>query len=163
MLEILADLLNTIVLIFAVSSMLSVGFSYTIREIIEPLRNAVSVIKALIANFVMVPLLGYLIIQVLPLDRPLQVGLILLATAAGTPFLIKLTIAAGRDAAISTALLVLLLPVTIIFMPIVVPLAIPEVSVSAMAIATPLFLTMLLPLAFGFFIKATVSHWAIRL
>jgi predicted Na+-dependent transporter len=163
MLEILSGLLNIVVLVFAVSSMLSVGFSYTIREIIEPLRNLRGVIKALLANFVLVPLLGYLIIQILPLDRPLEVGLILIACAAGAPFLIKLTIVAGRDVALSTSLLVLLLPLTIIYMPIVVPILIPEISIKAMAIAMPLVMTMLLPLAIGFIIRAYFLLWTARL
>jgi BASS family bile acid:Na+ symporter len=163
MLEILSGLLNIVVLVFAVSSMLSVGFSHTIREIMKPFRNIREVMKALLANFVLVPLLGYLIINILPLDRPFEVGLILVACAAGAPFLIKLTIVAGRDVALSTSLLVLLLPVTIIYLPLVVPIAIPEVTISAMAIATPLVVTMLLPLAIGFLIKAYFSTWATRL
>jgi predicted Na+-dependent transporter len=162
MLELLSGLLNVVVLFFAVSSMLSVGFSHTIREIIEPFRNLPAVSKALLANFVLVPLLGYLITLILPLDRPLQIGLILIACAAGAPFLIKLTIAAGRNVALSTSLLVLLLPLTIIYIPIVVPIAIPEVTVSPMAIAMPLVLTMLIPLAIGFLIKAYFHLWAAR-
>lgn len=163
MLETLSGLLNYIVLVFAVSSMLLVGSSYTIHEILQPLKNLLEVGKAILANFLFTPLLGYLIIQVIPMDKPLQVGILLIACAAGAPFLIKLTIAAGRDASISTSLLVLLLPVTIIYLPVVLPLVIPEISISAMAIAVPLVATMLLPLAIGFLVKAYLPHWAIRL
>jgi BASS family bile acid:Na+ symporter len=162
MLELLSGVLNVVVLVFAVSSMLSVGFSHTIGEIIEPLKNFPAVCKALLANFVLVPLLGYIIILILPLDRPLQIGLILIACAAGAPFLIKLTIAAGRNVALSTSLLVLLLPLTIIYIPIVVPIGIPEVTISAITIAMPLVITMLVPLAIGFLIKAYFHIWAAR-
>lgn len=163
MIEILSGLLNVVILIFAVSSMLSVGFSHTMREIIVPLRNIREVLKALFANFVLVPLLGYLILKILSLERPHGIGLILIACAAGAPFLIKLTIAAGRNVAVSTSLLVLLLPVTIVYIPIVLPYVIPELKVSAMTIATPLILTMLLPLAFGFLFNAYMSQLAARL
>ena len=58
MTDILASLVDFATVVFAVSSMLSVGFSYTVRQIIGPLRNARLVIGALVANFVLVPLLA---------------------------------------------------------------------------------------------------------
>ena len=122
MAELLGSLLNIATLAFAVSSMLSVGFSYTVRELIEPLRNARLLIGALVANFVLVPLLAYVITQFLSLSEAREIGLFLVATAAGAPFLIKLTQAADGDLALAAGLLVLLLVVTIAYMPIVVPL-----------------------------------------
>jgi BASS family bile acid:Na+ symporter len=74
--------------------MLSVGFSYTLRELLEPLRNTRLLIGALVANFVLVPLLAYVITQFLSLGEGREIGLFLVATAAGAPFLIKLTQAA---------------------------------------------------------------------
>ncbi len=159
MLETLSNLLNIIVLFFAASSMLSVGFSYSIHEIIAPLRNVPEVAKALIANFVLVPILGYLLIHIFQMERPIEIGLILIACAAGAPFLIKLTIAAGTDVALSTSLLALLLPLTIVYMPLVVPIEVPEAKINSMAIATPLVLTMLVPLAIGFLLHAYFPKW----
>ena len=52
--ELLSILLNISTLVFAVTSMLSVGFSYTLRQIIDPLRNLRGVLLALLANFVLV-------------------------------------------------------------------------------------------------------------
>src|SRR3712207_4883765 len=113
MTEFLSSLLNIATLVFAVSSMLSVGFSYTLRELIEPLRNARLVIGALVANFVLVPLLAYAITGFLSLGEGHEIGLLLVATAAGAPFLIKLTQAANGDLALASGLLVLLLVITI--------------------------------------------------
>lgn len=163
MTELLPGLLDIAVLVFAVSSMLSVGCGYTLSQIAGPLRQPRRVVRALVANFVLVPLLAIAILQFLPLGRPLAVGLFLVATAAGAPFLIKLTKAAEADVALSTALLVLLLPATIIYMPIVVPLALPEAAVSVPGIAKPLVLTMLLPLALGLVIRAYAERLALRL
>ena len=81
-------------------------------------------------------------------------GLMLVATAAGAPFLIKLTQRAEGDLAYAAGLLVLLLVITIIYMPVVVPLIAPEAAVSAMSIATPLVLTTLLPLGVGLLVDA---------
>ena len=56
----------------------------------QPLKNARLVILALLANFVLVPLLAFAITKVIPLDESLQIGVILLGTAAGAPFIPKL-------------------------------------------------------------------------
>jgi len=160
MAELLLSLLDVAVLVFSVTSMLSVGFSYTLREIVDPLRDLRGVFLTLIANFILVPLLAYAVVRLLPLDQAAQIGLMLVATAAGAPFLIKLTQLANGDAAFGAGVLVLLLVGTIIYMPIVVPLVAPEATVSATSIAMPLILTMLLPLAAGLFIDAYFERLA---
>lgn len=58
MAEALSSLLNIAVLVFSVTSMLSVGFSYTLREIVEPLRDVRGVVLALAGNFVLAPRAG---------------------------------------------------------------------------------------------------------
>ena len=163
MTDFLSSLLDIATLVFAVCSMLSVGFSYTVRELSEPLRNARLVIGALVANFVLVPLLAYAITGFLSLGEGREIGLLLVATAAGAPFVIKLTQVANGDLALASGLLVLLVVVTIGYMPIVVPLIAPGAEVSAISIAMPLVLTMLLPLVIGLFIDAKFESWADRL
>jgi BASS family bile acid:Na+ symporter len=163
MADLLSPLLNIATLTFAVSSMLSVGFSYTVRELIEPLRNTRLVIGALIANFVLVPLLAYTITTFMSLGEAREIGLLLVAVAAGAPFVIKLTQAADGDLALAAGLLVLLVVLTIGYMPIVVPLIAPEAEVSTLSIATPLVLTMLVPLGIGLFVDARFEDLADRL
>ena len=154
MVEVLPTLLKLTVLIFSVTSMLSVGFSYTLREITEPLREIRRVFLALAANFVLIPVLAYVVSRLLSLEPAVMIGLLLAATAAGAPFLTTLTKIAEGDLAFAAGLLVLLLVVTIFYMPIVVPLIAPAAMVSALAIATPLVLTMLLPLGLGLLIDS---------
>ena len=163
MAEILSVILTVAVPAFSVTSMLSVGFGHVVQEIIEPFSSPRSVIVPLLANFVLVPLLRMAVIWLLPLDRPLENGLLLVSTAAGAPFLVKLTEFAEHDVALSAALLLLLLPATVIYLPIVVPMALPEAEVSAGAIALPLVLTMLLPLGAGLLVRTHSARWAMRL
>jgi BASS family bile acid:Na+ symporter len=61
--------------------------------------------------------------------------LILLVTAAGAPFLPKLTEVAKGNVAFSVGLMVLLMVVTIIYLPIMLPLLLDEVEVSPWDIA----------------------------
>lgn len=160
MAELLPRLLNIAVLVFSVSSMLAVGFSYTLREIIDPLRDLRGVLLTLAANFVLVPLLASIVAHLLSLDQAARIGLMLVATAAGAAFLIKLTQLANGDTAFGSGVLVLLLVGTILYMPIVVPIVVPDAAVNATAIAVPLILTMLLPLAAGLFVDATFERVA---
>ena len=167
----LAQTASVAVLVFAVSSMLSVGLSYSLRSIIAPLAEARAVFRVLVANFVLVPLLAVGIERVIPIDPPLALGLFLVAGAAGAPFLIKLAKAARSDLALSAALLVLLVPATVVFLPFYVPLAMAHPSMrgltyvrgSTMALGVPLLSTMILPVVVGLIVKALAPRWAARL
>ncbi len=76
MTDLLLRLLDGATLVFAVSSMLAVGFSYTVRELIEPLRNPRLVLGTLVANYVLVPLLAYAITRFLSLGEAREIGLL---------------------------------------------------------------------------------------
>lgn len=153
MADVLATISNTAVQIFAIASMASVGLRYSVGEIIAPLRRLWPVVVALAANFVAVPMLAVGILQLIELDTAYAIGLVLAATAAGAPMIIQLTQLSGGNVPFSAGLLVLLVIVSIGYMPLVVPLLAPGSEISAWAIAAPLVLTMLLPLAAGLLVK----------
>jgi BASS family bile acid:Na+ symporter len=158
--EVLQVIMNLSVLVFVITSMLAMGLSLTVKQIIQPLRNTRLVVLALVANFILVPILAYLIVLVIPLDQGLATGLILLATAAGAPFLPKLAQAAKGNMAFGVGLMVLLMVVTIIYMPLVMPLLLPGVEVNPLEIARSLVILMLIPLAIGLFVKARYGSTA---
>ena len=147
---------------FVVTSMLDMGMSLTMPQIIEPLKNVRLVLLALLANFVLVPLLAYLILLLIPLEESLQIGLIVLSVAAGAPFLPKLVEVAKGDTAFGVGLMVLLMVVTIIYMPIVLPLLLPDVEVNPWDIAKSLVVLMLIPMAIGLFIRSSMPDTADR-
>src|SRR5690242_6627755 len=147
MTEIMRTISSTSVLVFAVASMISAGLSFTVRDIVGPLREPNRVIRAVVANFVLVPLLAAGLARVLALGPAEATGLVLLGAAAGAPFVIKLIAIAAGDLALGTSLLVLLVPLTVLAMPIIVPLLAPQVATSPAAIAPPIALTLILPLA----------------
>lgn len=150
-------------LLFVVTSMLAMGLSLTVSQIMQPLKNARLVILALLANFVLVPLLAYAIIKIIPLEQSLQIGLIVLSTAAGAPFLPKLVQGAKGNIAFGVGLMVLLMVVTVVYIPVVLPLLLPGVEVNPWDIASSLIVTMLIPLALGLLMKShspeAAEHW----
>lgn len=146
-------LANLGVLTFVVSSMLAMGLGLTVTQILGSLRNGSLVLRVLVANFVLVPVIAVLIQLVVPLDRPLGIGLILLATAAGAPFLPKLAQAAKGSEALGVGLMVLMMVVTVVYVPLVLPLLLPGVEVNPLEIARSLVLLMLVPLGVGLVLK----------
>ena len=163
----LMDLLNkattAAMLSFVVSSMLAMGAGLTIRQIIEPLRNARLVAFALLGNFVLMPLGAFALAKLLRLQEPFGIGLLLLGCAAGAPFLPKLAELAKGNLPFAVGAMVLLMVATVAYAPIVLPLLLPVVSVNPAKIAQSLVLLMLLPLGIGLFVKARYDALAARM
>ncbi len=159
-----ADILTLVakvsILVFVIGSMLGLGLGLTMPQIVEPLRNLRRVALALVANFVLVPFLTWLILKGMPLDTGTKLGLVLLATAAGAPFLPKLAEIARGDVAFSVGLMLLLMVASILYLPLVLPLMLEGVEVDAAGIARTLVLMMLLPLVAGLMVRARMESLA---
>jgi len=150
----LQTLQNLFTLTFVVTSMASMGLSLTVAQILQPLRNVRLVSLALVANFIVVPAVGFALSEIIPLDQDVRIGLLLVATAAGAPFLPKLALIAKAGVAFAVGLMTMLMLVTIVYLPLVLPLLLPGVKVGAGAIALSLIVTMLVPLLIGLVVKA---------
>jgi len=162
----LMDLLNkvatTALLGFVVSSMMTMGLGFTVRQIIDALRDVRLVLLALLANFVAMPLGALALDKMLRLDEPLGVGLLLLGAAAGAPFLPKLTELAKGNLPFAVGIMVLLAVGTVGYLPLVLPLLLPGINVDSKKIAGWLFLLTLLPLAGGLALRAWYGEAAAR-
>jgi len=161
--ELLSKAVPITMLAFVVSSMLAVGLSLTIQQIVAPLRNKRLIFLALFANFVLMPLGALAIARLLRLDQPLGIALLLLGAAAGAPFLPKLAGIANGNLAFAVGLMVLLMVLTVAYMPLVLPLLLEGVSVDPMKIARSLVLLMLLPLGVGLAVNARFGSIAERM
>lgn len=149
-------------LVFVLSSMVAMGLGLTIQQITGPLRNVRVVVLALVANFVLMPLVAIVLARVLRLDEPLGVGLLLLGAAAGAPFLPKLAQIAKGNLAFAVGLMVMLMVITVAYLPLVLPVLLPGVSVNPAKIARSLVLLMLLPLAGALWVNASFPAVATR-
>jgi bile acid:Na+ symporter, BASS family len=138
------------------------GLNLTVGQIITPLRNVRLVTLSLLVNFVLMPLAAVGLATLLRLDEPLSVGLLLLGSAAGAPFLPKLAQIARGNLAFAVGLMVLLMVITVGYLPLVLPLLLPGVSVNPAKIARSLFLLMLLPLAGALAVRAQFPDIAAR-
>src|SRR5262245_13452144 len=160
--DILQRAVPVAMLVFVLSSMLAIGLGLTVAQIVAPLRNGRLVAMSLVANFVLMPVVAVALAKLLRLHEPLGVGLLLLGAAAGAPFLPKLAQIARGNLAFAVGLMVLLMVITVGYLPLVLPVLLPGVSVNPAQIARSLFLLMLLPLGVALTVKAKFPAAAAR-
>ena len=153
---------NLSILIFVIASMLALGLSLTVKQIVDPLRNLRVLAVLLIGNFLLVPGLAFLLLRFIPLEPGFDIGIILLATAAGAPFLPKLVELAKGTIALSVGAMILLMVVTIVYLPLVLPVLLPGTAVNPLEVALPLVLFMLTPLGIGLLTAARFPDVARR-
>jgi BASS family bile acid:Na+ symporter len=108
------------------------------------------------------PLAALLIARAFRLEQPLGIALLLLGGAAGAPFLPRLAGAARGNLAFAVGLMVLLMVLTVGYLPLVLPLLLEGVSVDPWAIARSLIVLMLVPLIIGLAVRARAAGVAGR-
>jgi BASS family bile acid:Na+ symporter len=169
-LEFLQGLAGFAVPIFVIATMLNVGLTQKLSAIVAYWQEWPFVLKMLLANFVLAPLVMILATNVLTFDPALEAGLLIFALCAGAPFLIKLTQASEHDMALGAATMLLLMVGTVVYAPLVLPLVLEGVSVDAWAVARSLFLQLLLPIAAGMLLAhflgrlaKTIQPWVAQL
>ena len=160
MTETLSTLANVSVLIFVLTSMFGLGLGLTLKQAIAPMKNTSLMLKALLVNFILTPLLAFVLVRVTGLDDQFAIGLFILSVSAGAPMLAKYAQMAKGDLAYTVGLMVMLMVVTIIYAPLVLPLLMPGVHVDVLGMIKSLVLTMLVPLAAGLFVKARYESLA---
>lgn len=170
MFEFFVSLSQITVPIFVISTMLNVGLTQKVSDILEYLQRWHFFVRMLIANFILAPLLMYVILYHSPFEPPVKAGLLLFSMCAGAPFLIKLTQTAKHELALGATTMMLLMVITVIFVPVVLPLILSGITVDAWEIARSLILQMLLPIVVGMLaaqflpsLSARVQPWVARL
>src|SRR4051812_31656112 len=149
MFEFFVSLSRIFVPIFVIFTMLNVGLTQKLSDILEYLQKWHFFVRMLIANFILAPFLMFIILYHTSFDPPLKAGLLLFSLCAGAPFLIKLTQTAKHDLALGATTMMLLMVATVIFVPLVLPLIVSGITIDAWAIARSLLLQMLVPIAVG--------------
>jgi BASS family bile acid:Na+ symporter len=80
-------------LIMIVSTMLGAGLQIDRQRLVETLRQYGLLGKALLANFVLVPLVAIVLVKLIHVDTGFAIGIVLMSMAPGVPFLAN---SAGR-------------------------------------------------------------------
>ncbi len=163
MFDFLRSAIQVIAPVFVIATMLNVGLTQRPAEIARHLKNWPFVIKMLLANFVFAPLLMIVALHFAPFDPALKAGLLIFSLGAGAPLLIKLTQTAQHEVALGAAVMMLLTVVTVIYMPIVLPLVLSGLSVDGIAVGKSLLLQLLLPIGVGMLLAQFIPSVAKKL
>ena len=127
--ETLLVLTQVAMLVFVVGSMAAMGLGLTVARIAQPLRDVRLVLALLVVNFVVVPAAAIAAARLLPMEEAAATAVVLIGCVAGAPFLPKLAQLSKSNIATAVGIMVMLMLVTIVFAPIVVPLAVPGATV----------------------------------
>ncbi len=138
-----------LVLIFTVSNLAAMGIQVKMPDVIGALKNKKAIALIFIWGWILGPVLGYLIIWILPLAEPYVVVILLCSLAPTAPFLQQMVGKARGDMPFAGALVPLVAVGTVVFMPLLAPMMIKGVTISTWSLARPLLLTILLPLIIG--------------
>ncbi len=149
--------------IFMAGSLLEMGLRLNLQEAFRGLRNVRFVAYTLVWSFVLVPALAYGITLVIPLQAPYAIGLVLLGMAPCAPFVPGLVDKAKGDLGFTAAFMLLASVGTVVCMPFTVPLLTTGLTASAWAIAKPLLIVVLLPMAIGVIIRRQADAFASKL
>lgn len=163
MAELLSILLKLSIVIFMVGNLLEMGLRLHLEEALGALRNVRFVVLSVLSGFVLCPALAYLLTKIIPLDPSYALGMILLGTAPCAPFLPMMVDKARGDMAYAGAFMLLASVVTVVYMPLTVPVMVEGLTADAWTIAKPLLFFLIGPLAIGLAIKRVLPHVAARL
>jgi bile acid:Na+ symporter, BASS family len=158
--EFLTHALTPVILIYVVSGMLALGLSQTVGQIIEPLRNMRITISAVVASYIILPLIATSTARLFGLDPSLRYGLVLIAMTAGAEIGPVLTATSNADVRLSGGLLVMSIGITIIYLPLMLGVFLPDVQIPIGHLLLKLCLTIVVPLLLGFFIKSRFEKTA---
>lgn len=100
--------------------MLSIGLRVSGGELLEVLRNRALLTRTLLANCVLIPGVGFLLVKLFPLTPDVTVGILLLAVIPGTPIALQFTRTAKTRLAFAAVLTFVLSVVSIALAPMAV-------------------------------------------
>jgi BASS family bile acid:Na+ symporter len=135
--------------LFMAGSLLDMGLRLNLTDAIQGLRNIKFVVLTLAWCFLFCPAFAYVITRVIPMDQPYAIGMLLLGMAPCAPFVPMLVEKAKGDLGYTAAFMLLASVGTVVCMPVMVPLLTKGLSASPWAIAKPLLIVVLIPMAVG--------------
>ena len=147
--ETLNALLKISLVIFMAGNLLDMGLRLKLGTALVGLRNMRFVSFSLLWCFVLGPAVAWGITQVIPLEPPYAMGLILIGLAPCAPFLPMMVDRARGDLGYTASFMLLASVGMVAYMPLAVPLLVQGLSVSAWVVAKPLLAVVLVPLVIG--------------
>jgi len=151
---------------FVVLVMLSIGLRVSGGELLDVLRNRALFIRTLLANCLLIPSIGFLLVKIFTVTPDATVGILLLAAIPGTPVALQFTRMAKARLAFAAVMTFVLSLVSIAITPLAVELM-PQTALRSERPLLNLTVTILLyvaaPLCAGWWVARRAPKIAPRL
>jgi predicted Na+-dependent transporter len=137
---------------FVAVVMLSIGLRVSSGDLLNVVRNRALVTRALLANCVLIPAIGFVLVHLFPLAPSARIGILLLAAIPGTPIALQFTRQAKTRLAFAAAMTFVLSVVSIAMTPLalsVIPETARRTERPVLLLAANIALYIALPLASG--------------
>ncbi len=105
---------------FVATVMLSIGLRVSGGELLGILRNRALFVRTLLANCVLIPAIGFLLVRIFPLTPDARIGILLLAAIPGTPIALQFTRQAKTRLAFAAAMTFVLSLVSLAMTPLAI-------------------------------------------
>ena len=159
--QLLTALFNAGIAISIGATVLSLGMTYTVGQLVAPLHRVVLVIVMVVLNAGVIPALAWGIAEITPMNSKYVPGLVLATLGAGSAASLNAAQLAKRaDLPLAVSVVVVLQLVNIIAVPLWAGQVVTGASISAWDIARSLLLLVLLPLVIGLLIRARYADHA---
>ena len=145
-----------LVFVFAVSNLFYMGLHARMPDVIAALKNKKAIALIIVWGWVLGPALAYLITMVLPLAEPYRITLLLCSLAPAAKYVPLMVDKARGDMNFTGALIPLVNVGIVVFMPLMGPLMVKGLTITAGDLAKPLLLSVFLPMMIG----AAILHYA---
>jgi predicted Na+-dependent transporter len=161
--QLLTHLFNAGVAVSIISTVLALGMSYRVAELVAPLRRLWLVGLMILVNSVLVPAAAWGIAKALPIDDAAVTGMTLAVLGAASAAGLKATQLARRaDLALAVSLVVVLQLANLVAVPLWAGQVVSGASISASSILGNLLLLVLIPLAIGLLVRARYAAHATK-
>jgi len=150
---------------FVALVMLSIGLSVSGEELLDVLRNRALFTRTLVANCLLIPGIGFLLVNIFPLTPDARVGILLLAAIPGTPIALQFTRMAKTRLAFAAVMTFVLSVVSIATTPLVLevmPLTAQRSERPILSLTISILLYIAAPLCAGLWIARRVPKIAPR-
>jgi predicted Na+-dependent transporter len=159
--ELFNALFNAGVAISVIATVLSLGMSFTLGQLIAPLHRVTLVLGMVVLNAVVIPAAGWSIARISPMDDKYVAGLVLAVVGAGGAASLKAAqLVKGADLPLAVSVVVVLQLVDIVAVPVWAGQVVTGASISAWDIVKNLLMLVLVPLAVGLVVRARYAEHA---
>jgi BASS family bile acid:Na+ symporter len=153
----LETILKITLVLFMVGNLLDLGLRLDLKVALRGFRDFRFMGLTTLWGFILCPGLGYLLAQLLPLEPPVAMGLILITLGPGGPMLPMMVDRARGDVNYTATFTLFTTLGTVVFLPVMVPVLVEGLAVTTWMVAKPMLFFILLPMVIGVFVKL---RWA---